>query len=571
MGNHRNDEQELPAFDTTLVESSAIPTNSPAVRTPDQLPTSADTSVLVNSAIDLPPPIYGRELHLFTPQHIATLESTSLTNPSQQNSSPAGTSSNIIATEFFTKHQKLVIVSCEGRLEFFETGAIQPRNFTPRAHIAHECWRSLELGTTIHSAKLVRSPPWQSAGTDQNCEEILFVISPDMIHLISHEATVLHIYRLPERSFGATDAVIFRNILIIAFQGGFIEAYEYPPASVVSENVMEPMWRLTSENFTPIQGLARLGPSFVVLSMDPRHQNVSPLEVIDMRLLYDEEDKKPIEEGGSAEYWAWPFESKQGNNVSETTIESQGKIIDESTTEDSSLPPKSNKSTKIDDFYVWSYPGREWNEPADRAPKLFELENGKCGILTNNVSRGKKGCFGILRTTVEGKYWEYARESRIQLEFGAMSLRSLPFQSKDHYVLCLPAGTIYLIPKHDGDNQNMDGRSSPVYTTCYPHDLEKDYEFCMLQDFTAGILEGGIPVVFFLWPGGIVEVYSLELIPIVHDAIVKDAIDFLQEFKDYNPKAWEEIEGRDISFLSLDACPNFRQFVFQLCGASEAS
>jgi hypothetical protein len=111
--------------------------------------------------------------------------------------------------------------------------------------------------------------------------------------------------------------------------------------------------------------------------------------------------------------------------------------------------------------------------------------------------------------------WGVGREQD-QLLFSSpvVSVGSLMYQSTPHWVLGLRGGTCYLIPVAD-DQRNDNVPTKRVIM--YPHDIDADNSSIYVQELTAGNLqdeEGGhnVPVLIYVMPGGVVDIYSCDLV-----------------------------------------------------------
>jgi hypothetical protein len=91
-----------------------------------------------------------------------------------------------------------------------------------------------------------------------------------------------------------------------------------------------------------------------------------------------------------------------------------------------------------------------------------------------------------------------------------------------HMACCLRGATTYLIPL----NSNKDTPENPAITVIsYPHDIDADMGIQHLRGFTAGNLRSTdrsshshtVPVLFYAWPGGIVDAYCCELLNLPKD------------------------------------------------------
>ena len=92
---------------------------------------------------------------------------------------------------------------------------------------------------------------------------------------------------------------------------------------------------------------------------------------------------------------------------------------------------------------------------------------------------------------------------------------------------CVRGGTCYLLPTSSIHNDQRTSPSSikrrirrPIQAFAFPHDVDTDLASVYVQSFTAGNLvvdsnESEVPVMLFSSPGGTVDVYSCELLPVL--------------------------------------------------------
>ncbi|GAX22082.1 hypothetical protein FisN_6Hh330 [Fistulifera solaris] len=86
-------------------------------------------------------------------------------------------------------------------------------------------------------------------------------------------------------------------------------------------------------------------------------------------------------------------------------------------------------------------------------------------------------------------------------------------------VCCLRGGTSFLIPRIP---ENKGKKTDLIHTITYPHDIDTDNPPHRVDYFSAGILhylgddglftKSSIPIMVYCWPGGIIDVYSSELL-----------------------------------------------------------
>jgi hypothetical protein len=116
-----------------------------------------------------------------------------------------------------------------------------------------------------------------------------------------------------------------------------------------------------------------------------------------------------------------------------------------------------------------------------------------------------------------------------------------------HVACCLRGATTYLIPLNSDEDAP---ENPPITVISYPNDIDADMGIQHLQGFTAGNLRWTdqsspreshtIPVLFYAWPGGIVDVYCCELLkppkdteryrPTLIELIQNDSAQLLKSF-----------------------------------------
>jgi hypothetical protein len=112
--------------------------------------------------------------------------------------------------------------------------------------------------------------------------------------------------------------------------------------------------------------------------------------------------------------------------------------------------------------------------------------------------------------------WGIRRDDdQLLLPHPVVGLGLFVYDARLHWVCGLRGGTCYLIPVA---NDRDDGELPPIRVALYPHDIDVDNTSIYMQDMTAGNLqklEGDddckVPVLVYVMPGGVVEIYSCEL------------------------------------------------------------
>ncbi len=116
-----------------------------------------------------------------------------------------------------------------------------------------------------------------------------------------------------------------------------------------------------------------------------------------------------------------------------------------------------------------------------------------------------------------------ANHDQLLLSFPAIgagcSLQTTGGDAVPNIVCCLRGGTSYLVPclsEDKGENSNL------IHTITYPHDIDTDNPPHRVDYFSAGVLhysaddhkftKSSIPILVYCWPGGIIDVYSSELL-----------------------------------------------------------
>ena len=113
-----------------------------------------------------------------------------------------------------------------------------------------------------------------------------------------------------------------------------------------------------------------------------------------------------------------------------------------------------------------------------------------------------------------------------------------------HLACALRGGTAYLIPISKCTSKDPSDLESYVKVISYPHDIENDTPRQSLQSFTASniVLDENrdVPILFFAWPGGIIDLYACHL---MNNAFHKEQQGAAQHLpvKDENDEAIREL------------------------------
>lgn len=135
--------------------------------------------------------------------------------------------------------------------------------------------------------------------------------------------------------------------------------------------------------------------------------------------------------------------------------------------------------------------------------------------------------------------WGIVNDSdQLLLPFPPVGTGRVELCGEEFIACCLRAGTCYLIPT----NVHGRGHSAPraIPAIAYPHDIDTDTANHYVQGFSAGEIQischgedhAAIPVLVFAWAGGVVDIYSCELlhplkscIPACEEQILQELID----------------------------------------------
>jgi hypothetical protein len=118
---------------------------------------------------------------------------------------------------------------------------------------------------------------------------------------------------------------------------------------------------------------------------------------------------------------------------------------------------------------------------------------------------------------------------QLLLSYPCIGLGKVDLQSTPHAVCALRGGTVYLLPLLGTGGTNDHGMSPspppPLTVIMYPDDLDTDTVMQHLQSFAAGMIVSDkdssdvsetrstrLPLLFFTWPGGVIDVYSCHLL-----------------------------------------------------------
>lgn len=338
---------------------------------------------------------------------------------------------------------------------------------------------------------------------------------------------------------GITCATVNENAqIIIGYQLGYVEAWALSlnvnsNSKSKEESVMPKLaWRASFSSHSPIRSVAPLKTSLeddqptseqspvitanspneylaVTLQPETRRSSASLLEVVDLSSVADAWDKMGNPTAAAAavpleEHWVLPDAGME--------------LIDADTL---SLPSESGSDG------CGSHATSNWI-PSSGTDCLMPLpqQNGSLSVAVG-LSDGTLGIVSASVSSLHGMLsWGIAAPANQVLfpypciGLGQVNLTSnrTPLQPS-HVAYCMRGSTTYLVP---ADTEEDD---PPVTVLSYPDDVDSDTGGLQqaVQGFTAGnlrlsntALKAGesstLPVLVYAWPGGIVDVYSCELL-----------------------------------------------------------
>jgi hypothetical protein len=435
---------------------------------------------------------------------------------------------------------------------------------------------TLNDGTTAH-VRTVDETPLAMPATHQ----VVAVTVLGDVHVISISATgtASLAFSWNTARCGITCATVYDNgNIILGYQSGYLEAWSLAGDdndTRKSQNrrvVAKLVFRGSFGNHSPIRSVAPMTSSmdqpnkesgksesqeYLVVTLQPetRRSSASLLEVINIvsveKAWQVREDKWQVREDNTSvvevsleEHWVLP--------------EAGMEIIDAS-----SLPLADTVAGAAGGFTRRT--AAQWL-PSSGTDCLCLLPKNADGSASVAVGLSD-GTMGILSAPTVSKdeslSWGVAKAAdQVLFQYPAVGLghvntvHSSSRQSGDkkthpHVACCLRGATTYLIPLNSDDDAP---ENPPVTVISYPNDIDADMGIQHLQGFTAGNLRLSdqssstaapleshtIPVLFYAWPGGVVDVYCCELLkpptetehyrPILIELIQNGSVQLLQSF-----------------------------------------
>lgn len=336
---------------------------------------------------------------------------------------------------------------------------------------------------------------------------------------------------------GSTCATVYDNgTIILGYQSGYLEAWSLASSADNRRVVANLLWRGSFGSHSPIRSVAPManpkGPPpsdelgeieiasqdylLVTLQPETRRSSASLLEVLNVVTIekaWEARDDAPAAAAGEVpleEHWVLP--------------EAGMEIIDAS-----SLPVADTTESAAGGFSRRT--AAQWI-PSSGTDCLFLLPKSADGSASVAVGLSD-GTMAILSAPTasldDNLSWGVAKAAdQVLFQYPCIGLGHVSIlhspnngdsKTYHHVACCLRGATAYLIPL----NPEKDAPENPPITVIsYPHDIDADMGIQHLQGFTAGNLRltdqsspmenHTIPVLFYAWPGGIVDVYCCELL-----------------------------------------------------------
>jgi hypothetical protein len=143
------------------------------------------------------------------------------------------------------------------------------------------------------------------------------------------------------------------------------------------------------------------------------------------------------------------------------------------------------------------------------------LADGTVLVLSAHLSEEKSLVWGVSSLS-----------DQLVLSYPAIGAGRVQYRSRQdqsavpHVACCLRGGTTYLVPIRDSFASARENKDpEDLLAIALPHDVDVDTSYRYVQAFAAGDLAGQtsvggtLPVLLYAMPGGIMEIYSCELLP----------------------------------------------------------
>jgi hypothetical protein len=329
---------------------------------------------------------------------------------------------------------------------------------------------------------------------------------------------------------GITCATVYDNgTIILGYQSGCLEAWNIESSANNGRIVANLIWRGSFSSHSPIRSVAPMakakGPPnddpgksasqdylLVIIQPETRRSSASLIEVLNIASI--EKAWEARDEAAAAgevpleEHWVLP--------------EAGMEIIDAS-----SLPVADTTEGAAGAFSRRT--AAQWI-PSSGADCLCPLPKSADGSASVAVGLSD-GTMAILSAPTasldDSRSWGVAKAAdQVLFQYPCVGLghvRTLRNNGDNktypHVACCLRGATTYLIPLNSDEDAP---ENPPITVISYPNDIDADMGIQHLQGFTAGNLRltdqsspverHTIPVLFYAWPGGIVDVYCCELL-----------------------------------------------------------
>lgn len=460
-----------------------------------------------DAAVDDPPPVILRHsrgqtaatavsCRQQTPQHMATLT--------------APTISSALAPPLVLRQKYFVWGLAEGKIALWTS-----KQFLTALSSTSSVANPAVVLETHASTPWVQMTPYPSLSADEKngstlpCEEMLCLTSGgvfyhvklrvgDVLHSEMVQLETLrtwHTKRPGAACFGMTKS----HCVVVGYQNGIVEAWREG----------KHLWTGHFEAYPGVRSIVALETEsdheYVLLTLEPKDRASTDRTMEVICLTAVEENQKP-DDNTLEDYWVLPqagcevldatalsdtYRRETSHRFATHWIPSHGAHVA------TNLPAGSKCQIMV--------------EVADGSVLFLDAVNGS-GIGTDESRDSEEVVWGVS-----------PQNGQFLLSFPSVGRGVVTIKGKQFVACALRGGTVYLFPLCTESSATTDApHDEEILSTHYPDDISRDSSVQQLQDFVAADVElsvmgdtqpGSFPLLFFCWPGGIVDVYCAHLLP----------------------------------------------------------
>ena len=299
------------------------------------------------------------------------------------------------------------------------------------------------------------------------------------------------------------------SVIIVGFKNGIVEAYK---------DQKRRLWSGHFEDYPSIRSILAIdtkAEEYLLFTLEPKDfvATASAIEIINLTKLQNEigDSAEPSPKSIVLEkYWVFP---QAGREVLDAAV------LRERYRQATSLRFGTNSNSNNNNNWIPSH-GTLVATHLPGGQVMVEVADGSVIFIdaveheSDQSTKFGDLSWGVTTSTTNGQFL---------LTYPSIGRGVISIGQAEYAACALRGGTIYLFPLPKTEDADTTPRSEyQIRSCCYPDDISRDAPMQHLQAFTAGNMKVGLPahenatgfpLLFFCWPGGIVDVYCAHLLP----------------------------------------------------------